>query len=303
MNTFLIKVNATRARVPGGIARPRELADWQQMKFTAPRAKSKPSLRSDKGAGPAPSANDEAFVWVNESSGGGGLTAHAKLAAVKDAGDSWEFDVVDLRLVERPIGMDAALSRSTSSLLLRSIRAFRHEKLWALTVSERDLVHALVEKSGGFRTGSGADDAWRLALASHRARIEDADRERRMALQKMRPGQQAFRAAAMLRHGGRCVVTKCSVPEALEAAHVIPHTGEPLFEHPENSLVLRRDIHALFDAFLISIHPQTSEVAVAARLSGTAYASLSGRRVDHQVVRSALEHHFGAFKSTAEPSG
>lgn len=300
MPSFLIKVNATRNRVPGGIARPREIADWREMKFTAPRVKSKPSLRSDKSAGPPPIANDEIFIWVNEASGGGGLTAHARIAAVIATEGTWTFDVVDLRLLDRSTGMDAALSRSPNSQLLRSIKAFRHEKLWSLSDAERDLVLALIAGSGGYRIADGEDDAWHKALSSDRTRIEEADRERVTALQKARPGQQAFRAAAMLRHGGRCVVTKCTVPEALDAAHVIPHTGEPLFERPENSLVLRRDIHALFDAFLLSVDPVTNEVAVSARLEGTAYGKLAGRRVDHQVARPALQHHFEIFKSRTE---
>ena len=303
MTTFLIKVNATPERIPGGIAQPRVAADWQQMKFTVPKAKFKPSLRSNKDAGPPPTANDEIFIWVSEASAGGGLTARASLTAVNAADNICEFDAGGLQLVKRPIGMEAALSRTANALLFQSIAGFRHEKLWALTDAERDLIHTLVDKSGGYRTDGGEDDAWRRALSSGRDRIEEADRERRLALQKMRPGQQAFRAAAMSRHGGRCVVTNCSVPEALDAAHVIPHTGEPLFERPENSLILRRDIHALFDAFLISIDPDSSKVEVAARLADTVYAKLSGRRVDHQVTRSALEHHFGEFTSTKERSG
>ena len=302
MTTFLIKVNAKRERVPGGIARPRKIADWQQMKFSVPRAKSKPSLYSNKDAGPPPTAQDEIFIWVNEANGGAGLTAHARLAAVNDADSTWEFDATDLRLLDRPIDMKAALTRTANALLFQRIAGFRHEKLWVLTRAEQDLIHTLVSRSGGFRADDQDDDAWRRALSSDRARIEVADRERRMALQKMRPGRQAFREAAMLRQGGRCVVTKCAVPEALEAAHVIPHTGEPLFERPENSLILRRDIHALFDAFLVSIDPETSEVVVAARLIGSAYAKLSGRRVDHQVTLSAVEHHFEEFKSTNDRS-
>ena len=97
--------------------------------------------------------------------------------------------------------------------------------------------------------------------------------------------------------------TGCRVPETVEAAHVIPHTGDPQFERADNSLVIRRDVHALFDTFLLSIHPQSGRVDVAPRLLDTVYGKLKGRDVDHKLAKQALEFHFRQFRAARASEG
>lgn len=72
----------------------------------------------------------------------------------------------------------------------------------------------------------------------------------------VRAGQVAFRKQLLLAYGGRCCVTGCSIPEALEAAHIDPFYG-PASDHPQNGLLLRHDLHDLLDAGLMGIHPIT----------------------------------------------
>jgi hypothetical protein len=81
--------------------------------------------------------------------------------------------------------------------------------------------------------------------------IEDA-RERVMGSIVRRRGQQAFREALIERYDGRCLVTGCDVVQVLEAAHIVPYQGEET-NHSENGLLLRADIHALFDLGLLAI--------------------------------------------------
>jgi len=52
------------------------------------------------------------------------------------------------------------------------------------------------------------------------------------------------------------MLTECSVTKAIEACHINPYRG-PEDNHPENGLLLRKDLHALFDNNLIGIHPDT----------------------------------------------
>jgi hypothetical protein len=69
-----------------------------------------------------------------------------------------------------------------------------------------------------------------------------------------RRGQQRFRDLLRNRYGNRCLVTGCETLAVLEAAHIKPYRGED-DNHPENGLLLRADIHTLFDLDLLGIEP------------------------------------------------
>lgn len=69
---------------------------------------------------------------------------------------------------------------------------------------------------------------------------------------KERRGQDRFRQELLRAYGGRCAITGCGVQHVLEAAHISPHRG-PKTNHPANGLLLRADIHTLFDLHLMSL--------------------------------------------------
>lgn len=74
-----------------------------------------------------------------------------------------------------------------------------------------------------------------------------------------RRGQKKFREALFKRYGKKCLVTGCEITDVLEAAHISWYRGEE-DNHIENGLVLRADIHTLFDLNLIGIHPDTLNI-------------------------------------------
>jgi hypothetical protein len=61
----------------------------------------------------------------------------------------------------------------------------------------------------------------------------------------------------------------------LEAAHIIPYRGIPT-NHPQNGLLLRADVHTLFDIGLISIDTRTMTVLVSEKVRDSSYASMAG---------------------------
>jgi putative restriction endonuclease len=107
--------------------------------------------------------------------------------------------------------------------------------------------------------------------------VEDA-RERQIAEIIRRRGQGRFRAAVMAAYGRKCAVTDCDAAEALEAAHIIPYQGSQT-DHIQNGLLLRADLHSLFDLGLFSIDPETLTIILSDRLKGTTYDGLSGRTI------------------------
>jgi hypothetical protein len=108
-------------------------------------------------------------------------------------------------------------------------------------------------------------------------RIED-ERRRILAELSQRQGQGAFRQQLLAVYEGRCAMTGCEVPWVLEAAHIVPYRG-PETNHVTNGLLLRSDLHALFDIGLLRVDPHALTVEVDARLLGTPYAELNGRRL------------------------
>ena len=73
---------------------------------------------------------------------------------------------------------------------------------------------------------------------------------------KLRRGQQDFRKKLLLRYNNTCVITGCKIIDILEAAHIRPYRGQN-DNHPSNGLLLRADIHTLFDLNLVAIEPET----------------------------------------------
>lgn len=76
---------------------------------------------------------------------------------------------------------------------------------------------------------------------------------------RQRRGQAAFRKKILDRYGSHCLATGCKILDILEAAHVMPYRGDS-DHHPENGLLLRADIHTLFDLNLLGIEPESLEI-------------------------------------------
>jgi ribosomal protein L37AE/L43A len=99
-------------------------------------------------------------------------------------------------------------------------------------------------------------------------------------LSKSRLGQQRFREEMLRRYGPRCAMTGSQPPETLEAAHIRSYSRSPRHDK-DNGLLLRRDLHALFDRGLITVDPQTWTVEVApALMSYPGIAKLHGSPLD-----------------------
>jgi putative restriction endonuclease len=126
--------------------------------------------------------------------------------------------------------------------------------------------------------------------------IEDARRKTFAAI-VVRQGQPAFRKALLDAYEGRCALTDCDVEEVLEAAHITRYLGEES-NHVRNGLLLRGDIHTLYDRAMIAIDPETYEVRIARDLAFSEYAALEGRRlrmpknVASKPFEAAIQHHF-----------
>lgn len=104
--------------------------------------------------------------------------------------------------------------------------------------------------------------------------------ELRQAWVKLRYGQPEFRKKLLAAYGGRCAVTGTAVPEILEAAHIQGYAAEGE-SRVSNGILMRSDIHALFDAGLLGIEPETYRVKLSPELMGEEeYWKLNGKKIE-----------------------
>ncbi len=102
--------------------------------------------------------------------------------------------------------------------------------------------------------------------------------------QLIRPrlGQGAFRVVVTDNYQRRCAITKERTLPALEAAHIRPY-GDGGTHDVRNGLLLRRDIHSLFDAGYVTVTPDLSfEVSRRIREefeNGKHYYALHGQKI------------------------
>jgi predicted restriction endonuclease len=66
--------------------------------------------------------------------------------------------------------------------------------------------------------------------------------------------------------------------QTLEAAHIMSYNG-PKTNHPANGLLLRADLHVLFDLGLIAVDPSTHTVVLAPALRSTIYAEFEMKKL------------------------
>lgn len=116
-----------------------------------------------------------------------------------------------------------------------------------------------------------------------------------------RQGQPKFRESLMTAYERRCAVTKCSTIATLEAAHITPYRGVHT-NATSNGLLLRADIHTLWDLALIAVDPMTMLVKTSPLLRDDEYKKLNGasvfqpNKMSERASKPALEEQWAAFQ-------
>lgn len=111
------------------------------------------------------------------------------------------------------------------------------------------------------------------------------------SLVRPRIGQSAFRVLVTDAYNKRCALTGENTLVALEAAHIVPYSGEGSHD-VQNGLLLRADFHRLFDVGLVSV-TQDLRIRVSPRIretwfNGKVYYRLDGQPLAVVPERSEL---------------
>jgi len=213
------------------------------------------------------SPGDRVFVWVLEEGGGHGITWYGSVRNLdKRHSDGYQIELSDLHEVSSNFGA-------------REIDEFRHSKD-AYEIS-------LFEKLKGYshrgirRIEPGEVERLMPLLNVHSFEADghnEVARLKRLGNVALRPNQATFSANVRRAYGGKCAFTGCATAEALEAAHIKVEKGRD-DNDLRNGILLRADVHALFDEGLIALTLDGSRIEISSKLSDTTYDFLRTREV------------------------
>lgn len=126
--------------------------------------------------------------------------------------------------------------------------------------------------------------------------------ERQLLAINIRRGQGKFRKSLLDAYKRTCAISGCKIVELLEAAHIMPHAVKPNYR-VTNGLLLRADLHTLFDLGLLAVNAQL-EVELAPALLSSEYKKLEGKKLRQPSLASkmadkeALEKRYLDFQAT-----
>ena len=125
--------------------------------------------------------------------------------------------------------------------------------------------------------------------------IDDA-RKRTLAHIVPRQGQAQFRGDLLRVYECHCAISGREVQDVLEAAHIMPYKGTDT-NKLGNGVLLRADVHTLFDLGLIAIDGATLRIVISPKLADTTYSAFEGERImvpaneNDRPSRAALDEH------------
>lgn len=112
---------------------------------------------------------------------------------------------------------------------------------------------------------------------------------------KQRRGQRAFREK-LLKSKPVCAVTGCELIDILEAAHIDAYRNIS-HNHISNGLLLRSDIHTLFDLNFCAIEPHNHTIHFTNDTIVNGYDAFEGKKINvkHKLSKTALEKRWDFF--------
>ena len=91
-----------------------------------------------------------------------------------------------------------------------------------------------------------------------------------------RRGHPTLRQNLLAAYEHQCAVTGFNATDTLEVAYIIPYRGK-YTHHPSNGILLRADLHTLFDLGKIAVDTRTMTIILADDLRDSSYRILAGR--------------------------
>ncbi len=104
--------------------------------------------------------------------------------------------------------------------------------------------------------------------------LDEGDERMRSFVERVRrERQREFSRDVFAAYGGRCAISGVGVGKALQAAHIDDYRSRKS-QIVQNGILLRADLHLLYDAHLLGIMPDLHEIVLASSARVAPYASL-----------------------------
>jgi len=107
------------------------------------------------------------------------------------------------------------------------------------------------------------DDSDPLTLADERLS--------RLSAGVVREDQSRFRQLLLGAYADKCAITQYDARPALDGAHILPFMGRSS-DTARNGLLLRSDVHRLFDRFLLTVNTDEMTCVTSRKLEKTRYS-------------------------------
>jgi hypothetical protein len=167
--------------------------------------------------------------------------------------------------------LNAAVMRPSDQMSIKELDLARIEEwLW----TEADCRQLIVDYAGSITldTSTHAYDG----IDAPTSMIEA--RRRVLREVNLRHGQSKFRERLIRRYGQACQISRCAFAGLVEAAHIRPYVLSNE-NGAQNGLLLRSDLHTLFDLGLLAIDPASMAVALHSDLRDMGYAQFDGQQL------------------------
>lgn len=206
----------------------------------------------------------------------------------------------------------AEFNQPTTDTKSITVYRSRHDAAWVeamgtMTGAELRAICESPSSQHSMRALKWDDFAAALASKGFKKRLDDVEGRatsahggHRVVQTRVRTGQGKFRKDTLSRYGNACAVTGPAPASVLDAAHLYSFADVGV-HLDQGGLMLRRDIHRLFDRGDLAINPQNDTVDVCAELKQfQGYAALFGKPLHVQLdakQRQWVQDHWTQHRS------
>lgn len=137
-------------------------------------------------------------------------------------------------------------------------------------------------------------DFQRFSSTKIKAPVNDDFIEKQYYARTVRKGQPQLRERLLEVYNNCCTVSGHGPINVLEACHIIPHSISGN-NQLDNAILLRSDLHCLFDDGLLKINPKTYKIELTESLSESPYYIFHGKE-----LRKRLDGTFPSIKNLSK---
>lgn len=145
------------------------------------------------------------------------------------------------------------------------------------TIRAKSLAEDFERVWGNLTPRVDAEDA-RTSRAEPPEALNDELRRKRQVSVLVRKGQPAFRKRLLHVYEGKCAISGVDVEAVLDAAHIDGYARSGV-NTSTNGVLLRSDLHDLFDAGLLIVDPESLTISIDNSLNGSYYQQFHGKKL------------------------